>query len=379
MTELGQEMRAPGRKTVASSAAAPNWLRKCAPWSASADPIRRVALAAVAVVLAAGCAGRSHPLALSAAPASYRIVYRVTSGKDVSTRIVEARRPFDVRTEDHEGPPPGGQLRSLSVGTFTRLLTRAGDADPVVIQVPPSPAPGDPRPDAGLQAALEAKRVRAGGRRHVLGRTCQVYRADDGVESCIDAAGLLLEERSTGRVTVAVGVDVHPLLSDERFAVEGTPLTIQQGGGSVRPVDPSSLPPGSWWVLPEPPAGFTAKGRYAVVPPNQAEGFSDPTKRDSLIAGFADVYVRGPDVLVVDQGSTLGGGPPFGAEDRTLPIDLGAPGQGEVVPTLGTVQARIAVGGGHFLRLVGTLPPRQLESIAAHLVQQPGSALRYLD
>jgi hypothetical protein len=336
-------------------------------------------LGAAALVVAASCAGRSHALALSAAPASYRIVYRVTSGKDVSTRIVEARRPFDVRTEDHVGPPPGGALRSLSVATFTRLLTRAGDADPVVMQISPAPAPGDPRPDAALQAAVDAKRLQVRGRRRVLGRACQVYRDGGGVESCIDAAGLLLEERSTGRVSVAVSVDVHPQLPDDRFAVDGKPLAIQQGGGSVRPVDPATLPSGSWWVLPEPPAGFTSRGRFAVVPPNQSEGFSDPTKRDSLIAGFADVYVRGADVLVVDQGSTLGGLAPFTPEDKTVPVDLGTPGQGEVVATLGTVQARIAVGGGHYLRLLGTLPPRQLEAVAARLVQQKGSAFRYLD
>lgn len=337
---------------------------------------------AIALVVLVGCSSSGHhhtPLAIRAVPATYRIVYRVESGKEVSTRIVEARRPFDLRTENRAGPPPGGDLRSISVATFNKLETKSADSEPILIAIAPGVAPGDLRPEGGLAAAIASGQLEFRQRRTVLGRRCEVYRDTSHVDRCIDGAGLLLEQRSAGQHLLAVTVDANPTLGDDRFAVEGTPLTIQQGGGSVRPVDPSSLPPGSWWVLPNPPAGFTARGRFAVVPPNQSEGFSDPSKRDALIAGFADVYVRGRDVLVVDQGSTLGGVPPFKTDDAGTPADVGPAGKGELVATIGGAQLRINLGHGHYLRLIGSLPPDELRVAATQLVKQDGSALRYLD
>jgi hypothetical protein len=338
-------------------------------------------LASASASASAACIGGSSRklLPVTSTPAAYRIVYRVESGKDRTTRIVEARRPFELRTETRAGTPPGGGVLSTSIASFARLSTRSADSPPTVIAIPPAPSPGDLRPESGLKQAVQAGVLKLGPRRRVLGTLCQTYKSPDKVESCIDARGLLLEQRSAGQRVVAVTVDDHPSLPDGDFDTSGPPLTIQQGGGSVRPVDATTLPPGTWWVLPEPPAGFTYRGRFAVVPPNQSEGFADPGKRDALVAGFVDVYQRGTDVLVVDQGSTLGGTPPFEPDPTAEPFDLGPVGKGELVLTVGSALARINLGQGHYLRLVGTLPPADLRAVAANLTKVSGSALRYLD
>jgi hypothetical protein len=176
-----------------------------------------------------------------------------------------------------------------------------------------------------------------------------------------------------------VSVQIDPSIADDRFVTPGTPLTIQQGGGSVRPVDAATAPPGSWWVLTSPASGYSLRGRFAVVPPNQSQGFSDPSARDALIAGFEDVYVRGRDVIVVDQGSTLGGLPPFEPSPGAPPFDFGAPGRGELVVTIGSSLARVSLGQGHYLRLVGSVSPSELQMVARSLGKVSGTSLRYLD
>src|SRR5207249_3361844 len=102
-------------------------------------------------------------------------------------------------------------------------------------------------------------------------------------------------------------VTVGPAVDSSLFATEGNIPPLSQGGGSFRPVDPASRPPGTFWELPGSlPDGYTRQGRYAVVPP-QPENFSNPGLRSNRLAGVSDVLVRGPDVIVVDRGGTLGG------------------------------------------------------------------------
>jgi hypothetical protein len=148
---------------------------------------------------------------------------------------------------------------------------------------------------------------------------------------CIDEAGLPLEQVAftEGKLVtrrLAVLVDESPRLMKAMFSTGKPSVAPRQGGGSVRPVDPSSRPPGDFWELTAPPEGFERRGRYVVVPPQA--GFDDPAQRAGIIAFTSDVWVRGIDVVVLEQGSTLGGTPPFGA-DRTRAAFGSAPSVGE--------------------------------------------------
>jgi hypothetical protein len=60
-------------------------------------------------------------------------------------------------------------------------------------------------------------------------------------------------------------------------------------------------------------------------------------------------------------------------------VDLGAVGPGEIVLTPRGVEVRALTGGGHYVRVFGTLPASDLAAIARQLHAVAGTALRYLD
>ena len=78
----------------------------------------------------------------------------------------------------------------------------------------------------------------------------------------------------------------------------------------TRPVDPATTPIGEFWVLDQPPEGFTLVGRYAVVPP-QPENFTDPLREGFRRAGVVDAFRSGPDLFVIERGATLRAQPPW--------------------------------------------------------------------
>jgi len=250
------------------------------------------------------------------------------------------------------------------------------------------------RPDVFLSDAIRDGYALARERRRVAGRVCRVYRTagetgqgslprvsrlrGNYIDRCFDAAGLLLEEASyvDGRLIdrrIATKVDEHPTFSDRDFDVSGAPIAAKLGGGSVTEVTPDSRLPGSFWDLPDPPAGFEHKGRYAVVPP-QSE-LTDLQKRTSVVATVDDVWLHGPDVLIVRQGSTLGGAEPFGKDANARKVTVGALGSGDLLYSLRSSQVRVSTGKGHFVIVEGTLAPTRLVAIATSLVKGKGGAL----
>jgi hypothetical protein len=325
----------------------------------------------------------------SRVPSAYRIVYRhedrVGGGFSSSSEVFGVRRPFDARDETRRG----GKLVVLTINGFARVNT--GRA---LLAVPPAAANGDMRPDAFLGDAIRDGYALARERRRVAGRVCRVYRTagESGpgslppvrdlrgnyIDRCFDASGLLLEEVSyvDGKLIdrrIATHVDEHPTFSDSDFDVGGTPIGAKVGGGSVKELTPDSRPPGSFWELPRPPAGFAHKGRYAVIPP-QSE-LTDPQKRTSIVATVDDVWVHGPDLLIVRQGGTLGGGEPFGKDANARRVSVGALGSGDLLYALRSSQVRVSTGKGHFVVVEGTLAPARLLAIARSLVKGNGGAL----
>jgi hypothetical protein len=289
----------------------------------------------------------------------------------------------------------------LTVSSFSRLLTKTGaDAPPAILSLPPAAPPGELRADTELQPALHDGLAERRERRLVLGRPCQVYRtagppeagalhriaaAKDGdfTDTCLDNHGLVLEEIgvSGGQTVyrkVAVDLQFNPPLRNELFDTTGPAAPVQEGGGSVRPVSPTSRPPGQFWELGHPLQGFDLQGRYAVIPP-QPENFSDPARFANRQAGVVDVYRRGLDLLLIERGGTLGGAAPFTAQLISKNVDLSALGQGQLLIGLATSEARVSLTGGHYVRVAGTVAPDFLIQVARDLQAVAGNSLVYLD
>jgi hypothetical protein len=323
-------------------------------------------------------------------PGSYRIAYRVEvgSGKDrtVSFDTVTVRRPFDAMSVVRAR----GQELSRSVSTFGRSSFRGSS-----VAVPPGPASFDLRPDVLM--GDPRGRIAAAGSAEVAGRRCRRLRiagepttASLGriagtvrsySEVCVDDDGLVLssERIEDGRrqsLRRATSVDAT---SVDQGDVEGFDVRAPQGDprqvGSVKELEETSRLPGStFWELSSAPDGFARKGRYAVVPPAQ-EGFSDPIRRGSITAFVSEVWTKGPDVFVIEQGATQGSSP-FAADRNATRVDVGDLGRGELRLGLRESEVRVRTTDVRFVSVHGTLPPKRLLAIARSLQGEPGGPLR---
>jgi hypothetical protein len=332
-------------------------------------------------------------------PVAYHITYRVEDRSDderrVTTDRVWVRRPFESRLETWRGD----EQLAVEIAAFGRLATGTVDQDRLVTAVPPGLPASDSRVEPVLEAAVDAGVVERRERREVLRRPCQVYRsgafftggalqpptAAEHADSCVDAAGIVLEEvlflkGNVRHRRVAVDLDLTPRLDDELFATGEPTAEVRDGGGSVQEADPGSRPQGEYW---EPPnlhladldfAGF--EGRFSVIPP-QAQNFDDPSRRDRIVAGTSDVWthVNLIDFVVVDQGGTLGGAAPFEMSDDTPRVDLGNLGEGEVLIGSRGNEVRVLLDGGRYLRVYGPLPTDRLVEIARRLERTQGDGL----
>jgi hypothetical protein len=59
-------------------------------------------------------------------------------------------------------------------------------------------------------------------------------------------------------------------------------------------------------------------------------------------------------------------------------VDLGALGTGEIIVGLPAVEVRVTTGGGHYVRVRGTVPLSMLTDVARSLRAVPGGTLVYL-
>jgi len=328
----------------------------------------------------------------------YRITYRVDLGHPLGsvrdTEVLSVERPLQSRQVTRS---TGGRRRLVEDQTSVlgRLRIGSPGQGPTVLGVPPDLAASDARLDVGLPGLEARGAVIRRERRVVVGRPCQVYRsltppqgtvalqgvppgARDYVDSCIDGAGLILAQVrvTAGAVSsrlLAVRVEERPVFRAPELDVPQPPtVPPERGGGRVVPVDPSVLPPGPTWFLDRPPAGFTLIGHYAVAEP-QALGASG-TPVGQRHAGFDDVWVRGADLLVLDQGGTQYGGPPFDPDPLGQPAALGPLGIGEGVAGPRLSMVRVRMPSGRYVRLAGTLTVDRLAELGRSLrrVDRPG-------
>lgn len=371
-----------------------------------------LALACAASILTAALSGGSAPAAETfSAPASYHVTYAVTTvqgptGADSeSTEQLWVRRPFDSVDITYDGPPPGATPSLTLVYRLGVQVLKAANAEAGLLHVPAAAAPLDVRADIVVPAGLHAHDLKAVGRATVVGRRCQVYRSaaplragplpalrtgSSYVDTCIDRAGIVLRETqvSNGHVLSdrrAVQVQTGAAaLAGASFDMTGNATPFDSGGGAFTPLTLTSRPPGSSWDLGRLPGGFRHLGRFAVVPPQPqlfaqgGNGYGSMGLPGGLVTEMDDVYVRGADILVLQQGSTLNGAA-FRAPDNAIAVDLGRLGRGQMlIAGNGTTVVAEPGNGKGFVRLSGTLPTRELLSVMRAVTKQPGGTLTRL-
>jgi hypothetical protein len=302
---------------------------------------------------------------------------------------VWVRRPFDSRIETWRGAPPGQERLSVRQSAFGVLASSSsGSPTPLHLTAPPSLASGDLRVDAAISEALRDRLIERRERREVYGRECQVYRAggtitagdiqryvpDKGeyADFCMDRNGLVIEEMWTSknellRRRVATTVKVDPALDQDLFAVK-TPRTPGVDPGAVDRIDrPTDR---AVWTLRRRPKGFEALGRYSVTIssaaiPQQQSPIPIPGPTSTT-----EVYIRGPDLLVVDQDPSLAGL----VKSDTRPkrrVKLPRLRNGELIIDGRMSEVRGETKDGSIVRVFGTLPPSELLKLANEL-RPPG-------
>ena len=324
-------------------------------------------------------------------PDAYRIEYevRTSNGPDapetVTSEIVQVDRPFRSLVTTRVGD----RLVTGRVSDLNRLL-QFTDGRWTELQVPPAMAASDVRLDGVLDDLVADGAVRRLDEvRRVAGRACQVHRLGgpiaggtltpftdlrDHADVCVDASGLVLAEEWTAdgdvvqRRTAQV-VDLDPDFDDDTFSVEDAEtIAATDGGGSAMPVADDAPFGDRTWTLDEVPDGFDLLGRWAVVWP-RLSATVDPTapQSEGRVAGIATVWSHGVDAIVLEQGGTRDGRPPFADHPDADRVDVDGLGPAEVITDGRGTEVRVELDAGVFLRLWSTLPRATVLRLAGEL------------
>lgn len=325
-------------------------------------------------------------------PDAYRIEYevRTSNGPDrsetVTNDIVQVDRPFRSLVTTRVGD----RLVTGRVSDLNRLL-QFTDGRWTELETPPAMAASDVRLDHVLDDLVaDGAVLRLDDVQRVAGRACQVHRlggpvaggtltpfADlrDHADVCVDGDGLVLSEVWTADGDVvqrrtAVVVDVDPDFDDDTFAVEDAEtIAATEGGGSARRVADDEPFGDRTWALGVAPDGFELLGRWAVVWPRLSASV-DPTASPSAgrVAGMSTVWTHGVDAIVVEQGGTRDGRPPYAEHPDADRVDIDGLGSVEVITDGRGTEVRAELDGGAFVRLWSALPRATVLRLAAELI-----------
>ena len=169
---------------------------------------------------------------------AFTVLYKVedSAGPDVKeeTDYLAVKRPFDVRLEHRDGPPPGGAVLTGSIVTHDDTVTLGGTGDGFTTPRAPSILPGLVSQPA-LQAAVDAGKATRKGISTILGQSCTNYVYDQfgsepigsadnqaKVTSCVTADDIMLKEvivfaGRTVRTSEAVKLDRSPTFSADAW------------------------------------------------------------------------------------------------------------------------------------------------------------------
>ena len=336
--------------------------------------------------------GGGPALRVTEVATSYRAVFRVENRARelvITTERIWVRRPFQSRIESYAGPPPGTGRPTVRQSVFGVLTSRSPRAEPLNVAAPPSVATGDVRVDPVLQDALDDRTILRRERREVYGRQCQIYRAGGPVfagdveryepaqgnyaDFCVDRNGIVVEEYWVyrGRLIqrrVAVELEIDPAIDTSIFRIDVEP-TQGAARGVVERLDPEDVDETGLWTLPATPSGFKSLGRYGVVIPQAAVPNVGGQPQGPGPSSTTDVYVRGPDLLVVDQDPSL----LAVVENETRPtrkVDIEGLEDAELIIDARMSEVRGISPDGSVVRIFGTLSPDELLGLARRLRPQ---------
>jgi hypothetical protein len=266
---------------------------------------------------------------------------------------------------------------------FGLLASTGSTGAPLNITAPPGLSSGDLRIDAVLDEAVRSRAILRRERREVFGRQCQVYRVGgpvlagdvtpyepgkgDYADVCVDRNGIVIEEywvdnEELIRRRVATELVIDPPIDRNLFEID-VPADPKIDRGAVGRI---AEEPEGVWTLNDVPEGFERLGRYAVVRstqtlPQLGEGL--PTAPPS---STSEVFVRGPDVLVIDQDPSLA--VLTSLENRpSRDVDLDELRDGKLIVDARMSEVQGKTGDGSFVRVFGTMPTSELIDLARSL------------
>jgi len=330
----------------------------------------------VAILLVAGGTATGLAVGLSGSsynPVSYRIVYRVEDGTqtphEITTQILDVRRPLYAALLTRSGPPPGGDLTSGSVeqGGYTQISSSEGAIKAQQLQPDIATAPGaDLRLEPALDLAVAAGQLQRSGTSHVLGRACTEYKSydpldssnwklpapDGDVTSCVDAQGHLLsdvwlihDKLVRSRTAVSFVTNPKPLpnpLAGVTVSNASSPLGITSA--------PLSDKVSFTTAIPAPPSGWRRVGARLV-------GYSDPSTGSLTSIGRNLLYSNGDDVISVREQRTLG--QPLDAPTGPS-VTVGSWGAGHWSLTPQGVTLTVSLDDNAQLKVIGTVTRDEL-------------------
>jgi len=315
----------------------------------------------------------------SAYPMSFVIVYQVSRNGVHQWEAVSVQRPFsasDLVYTTLAEPRKGDRAMSGSISTTTDLYAVDSQAVRLVTGRQPGPPSGDEY--VGAEVTELTRRglvVDLGASATVAGRACETYRFSappsgpiapatrdgDHDDLCLDADGLVLSEVWT----------YHGKVVLQRTAVNATSsmTTVAQGAAPAAPPTEGAFPPGSYAATitpdaqvrsfiatPPPPAGFQPAG--------PAVDFRLPDRNARAHAGAVSVvwtFTDGPRVITVEAGSESRGGLPWRDGDTvTEKVTLTGLGPASTAARSDGFEIRVDLGGGHWVRVRGTVGLDQL-------------------
>jgi len=289
--------------------------------------------------------GTSGALGITTTPIAYDVQYAVdyadgsgsASGVSSSTADYLIQRPFDSSINGKPNDPESAGASFAIQSSFGIRSGTSGGTPATGSKLAPEPGLYDFRFDATLNDLVASKDFVLGDRRTLLGRQCQTYRTGSApeeftvsaptdttyVDMCIDASGIILEEIAVGDGSllehlVATAVNESPTVTADTFKAAATVKEAADGGTSLDQIDATKAPVSDYWTASAIPAGYTLQGRYSlkqnIADPSATATTTpsattlDPTAttvpKTIVVTSFVDVYVNGPNSIIVQQGPT---------------------------------------------------------------------------
>lgn len=287
---------------------------------------------------------------------AFTVLYKVedSAGPDVKqeTDYLAVKRPFDVRLEHRDGPPPGGAVLTGSIVTRSDSVTLGGTGDGFTTPRAPTILPGLVSQPA-LQAAVDAGKATRKGESHVLGQTCTDYIYDQfgsepigssdnqaKVDSCVTADDIMLREvivfaGKTVRTAEAVKVDRSPTFSDTAWkpAKVVLPDSPEQVSDEIIEGPPRGV---SKALLVQTPSGFR---RDLAANVGHTLGPDAPP-----VLYYVQSYTGNGEQVIVEQPLDDSMGSPWTGKGG-VKIDIGNGQPSEILYRAGYIEVETKVGG----------------------------------